>query len=166
MMNVYRALGVAPSASFSQLRLAYRKAARRVHPDVEHGDKKRFQALQAAWELVSTQELRAKYDLDRAAWAKEVQAVLCTVCGEANRLSRRPEHFASVLCGGCRSPLSVEERRTGTTWQVSERNRRLLLDQTCALIDTIEDEASFAQRLVMDVNKFADCLLIRWEIFS
>lgn len=99
MMNVYRALGVAPSASFSQLRLAYRKAARRVHPDVEHGDKKRFQALQAAWELVSTQELRAKYDLDRAAWANEVQAVLCTVCGEANRLSRRPEHFASVLCG-------------------------------------------------------------------
>jgi len=144
MMNVYRALGVAPSASFSQLRLAYRKAARRVHPDVEHGDVRRFQALQAAWELVSTQELRAKYDLDRAAWANEVQAVLCTVCGEANRLSRRPEHFASVLCGGCRSPLSVEERRTGATWQVSERNRRLLLDQTCALIDTIEDEAIIA----------------------
>jgi curved DNA-binding protein CbpA len=144
MMNVYRLLGVAPSVNFGQLRLAYKEAARRVHPDVASGDVRRFQALQAAWGLVSTRELRAKYDLERAAWAKAVEAVLCQVCGEANRLTNRPEDYAAVLCGGCRGPLSVEKARTRTTWRVSERNRRLLLDQTCDLIDTIEDEAILA----------------------
>ncbi len=144
MINVYPTLGVAPNANFGQLRLAYKEAARRVHPDVAGGSARQFQALQAAWKLVSTRELRAKYDRERAAWAKAVEAVLCQVCGEANRLTNRPEDYAAVLCGGCRSPLCVEKTQTRTAWRVSERNRRLLFEQTCDLIDTIEDEAILA----------------------
>ena len=112
MISVYPTLGVSPNANFGQLRLAYKEAARRVHPDVAGGSARQFHALQ--------------------------------VCGEANRLTNQPEDYAAVLCGGCRSPLCVEKTQTRTAWRVSERNRRLLFEQTCDLIDTIEDEAILA----------------------
>ncbi len=142
MVNVYRVLGVVPSASFGQLRVAYKAAVRRVHPDVRTGDAKQFRVLQGAWELVATRELRAKYDLDRQSWAERVDAVLCPRCGEGNRLARQPTHFESVLCGGCRSPIPLEKERFGA--QVRERNRSLLVEQTCDLIDTVGEEAVLA----------------------
>lgn len=60
----YEVLGVAASVSHEELRRAFRRALRETHPDTG-GDPKRFNAVQLAWELVSTPERRAAYDAGR-----------------------------------------------------------------------------------------------------
>lgn len=60
----YEVLGVAASATEDELRRAFRKALRDTHPDTG-GDPGRFNAVQQAWDRVSTTERRAAYDAGR-----------------------------------------------------------------------------------------------------
>ncbi len=63
--NPYDALGVSRTASDDEIRSAYRKLAKRYHPDLNPGDKKaeeRFKSISAANELVGDPEKRARFD--------------------------------------------------------------------------------------------------------
>lgn len=60
--NLYETLGVDPKASTENIRRAYRKRAMKHHPDRKHGDVKKFQALQLAYDVLSDPERREKYD--------------------------------------------------------------------------------------------------------
>jgi molecular chaperone DnaJ len=63
--DLYSALGVARDASPDDIRRAYRKLARKYHPDVNPGDKAaedRFKEISAAFEVVSDPERRKAYD--------------------------------------------------------------------------------------------------------
>jgi molecular chaperone DnaJ len=63
--NYYDILGVARSASEKEVRQAYRKLARKHHPDVNPGDKgaeQRFKEINRAYEVLSDAEKRRKYD--------------------------------------------------------------------------------------------------------
>ncbi len=62
----YEVLGVAASASEEELKRAYRKALRDTHPDTG-GDPQRFNAVQLAWERLSTPQRRSAYDTGRGA---------------------------------------------------------------------------------------------------
>lgn len=62
----YEVLGVATSASQDDLRKAYRRLLRETHPDTG-GDANRFRQLQDAWELVGTEDARARFDRSRVA---------------------------------------------------------------------------------------------------
>ena len=65
MNNPYEILGVKGDASADQIKRAYRKLAKELHPDVNPGDKiveQRFKEVTAAYELVSDKEKRAKFD--------------------------------------------------------------------------------------------------------
>ncbi|MBG1231688.1 DnaJ C-terminal domain-containing protein [Aestuariivirga litoralis] len=65
MRDPYEILGVGKSASTDDIRTAYRKLAKKSHPDLNPGDKKaeeRFKELNAANDLLSDNEKRAKYD--------------------------------------------------------------------------------------------------------
>nr|WP_159606980.1 DnaJ domain-containing protein [Agromyces humi] len=57
----YEVLGVSADADAAALRLAYRRALRRAHPDTG-GDTARFDAVQRAWVLVGTPDARAAFD--------------------------------------------------------------------------------------------------------
>ncbi|CAN5348840.1 hypothetical protein BH09ACT1_BH09ACT1_28790 [soil metagenome] len=57
----YEILGVSPSASQDELRIAYRRQLRETHPDTG-GSTARFLAVQLAWERVGTPDDRANYD--------------------------------------------------------------------------------------------------------
>jgi DnaJ-class molecular chaperone len=61
----YAALGVPRTASQEEVQKAYRKMARKYHPDMNPDDasaKKKFQEVQAAYEVLSDPEKRKRYD--------------------------------------------------------------------------------------------------------
>jgi curved DNA-binding protein len=63
--SLYDVLGVSKDASPDAIRSAYRKLARKYHPDVNPGDKKaeeRFKRVSAAYEVLSDEKKRAAYD--------------------------------------------------------------------------------------------------------
>lgn len=63
--NLYEALGVARGATDKELRSAYRKLARKHHPDVNPNDRaseSRFKEVNAAYEVLSDAAKRKKYD--------------------------------------------------------------------------------------------------------
>lgn len=64
-IDYYKTLGIDKSASQDDIKKAYRKLARKFHPDMNPGDKeaeKKFKELNEANEVLSNPENRAKYD--------------------------------------------------------------------------------------------------------
>jgi molecular chaperone DnaJ len=63
--DYYEVLGVSRGASEADIKKAYRRLARKLHPDVNPGDKaaqKRFQEVQEAYEVLRDAEKRRAYD--------------------------------------------------------------------------------------------------------
>src|SRR6266478_5544747 len=69
--DYYSALGVAKTATDKEIKQAYRKLARKHHPDVNPGDKgaeTRFKELTEAYEVLGDPAKRKKYDELGANW--------------------------------------------------------------------------------------------------
>jgi curved DNA-binding protein len=69
--DYYRILGVPKDASEKQIKQAYRKLARKYHPDINPGDRGaevRFKEINEAHEVLSDADKRAKYDQLGANW--------------------------------------------------------------------------------------------------
>src|ERR1700720_316101 len=63
--DYYKILGVGKNASDEEIKKAYRKLARRYHPDRNHGDKEaeeRFKEISQAHDVLSDSEKRKAYD--------------------------------------------------------------------------------------------------------
>ena len=62
--SLYETLGISENASESEIKKAYRKLARKYHPDVckEKECEEKFKEINAAYEVLSDKEKKAKYD--------------------------------------------------------------------------------------------------------
>jgi molecular chaperone DnaJ len=66
MSDYYKILGVGKKASLSDIKKAYRKLARKYHPDLNPGDKeseKKFKNITEAYETLKDPEKRKQYDM-------------------------------------------------------------------------------------------------------
>ncbi|GIX37482.1 MAG: cytochrome c biogenesis protein [Silanimonas sp.] len=66
--DYYAVLGVDPGAGDAEIKQAFRRLARKYHPDVskEAGAEERFKAINEAYEVLRDREKRAQYDALRA----------------------------------------------------------------------------------------------------
>ena len=64
MENLYRTLGVGPTASVEEIRVAYRILARRYHPDLNPGkpSEDKFKSIATAYEVLGDANKRKDYD--------------------------------------------------------------------------------------------------------
>jgi molecular chaperone DnaJ len=66
MADYYKILGVGKKASLSEIKKAYRKLARKYHPDLNPGDKAAemsFKEITEAYEVLKDPEKRKQYDM-------------------------------------------------------------------------------------------------------
>ena len=89
--DYYKTLGVKKNASADEIKKAYRKLARKYHPDVNQGDKtseEKFKDINEAYEVLSDEDKRGKYDRFGAEWQ------------QFSRAGGRPEDFNWNQWGG------------------------------------------------------------------
>ena len=64
-MDYYQVLGVDRKAAAADIKKAYRRLARKYHPDLNPGDKSaeaRFKEIQEAYSVLSDAKKRSQYD--------------------------------------------------------------------------------------------------------
>jgi len=95
-IDYYKVLGIEKNASADDIKKAYRKLARKYHPDVNPNDKdaeKKFQQLNEANEVLSDPEKRKKYDQYGKDWQHAEHF-------EQQKQSQRQQHSGAYQYGG------------------------------------------------------------------
>jgi DnaJ-class molecular chaperone len=72
--DYYKILGVDRAADAKAIKSAYRKLARKYHPDVNKGKDDRFKEINEAYEVLSDPEKRQRYDTLGPDWQRYAQA--------------------------------------------------------------------------------------------
>jgi DnaJ-class molecular chaperone len=71
--DYYKILGVDRKADDAAIKSAYRKLARKYHPDVNNGKDERFKEIAEAYEVLSDPEKRRRYDTLGPDWQRYAQ---------------------------------------------------------------------------------------------
>jgi molecular chaperone DnaJ len=72
--DYYKILGVGKNADDKSIKTAYRRLARKHHPDVNKGSSERFKEISEAYEVLSDPEKRKRYDSLGPDWQRYAEA--------------------------------------------------------------------------------------------
>src|SRR5580765_2689392 len=116
--DYYSTLGVAKTATEKEIKQAYRRLARKHHPDVNPGDKSaetKFKEINEANEVLGDPEKRKKYDELGANWRMYEQAQQAGAAGQGfpggGPGGGWNVHFGGGAPGGGFRTMSPEEMR-------------------------------------------------------
>jgi curved DNA-binding protein len=137
-IDYYKILEIEKTATGDDIKKAYRKLARKLHPDLNPNDKdahKKFQAINEANEVLSDPEKRKKYDLYGKDWQHADQF-------EQQRQQRPPNQGGQQFAGNDEGDFSSffesmfggGERSRQTKYRGQDYNAEL----TLSLIDAME----------------------------
>lgn len=119
MMDLYRVLGVAPEASRDAIVRAYRRLARRYHPDINTSPEaaERFDQITHAYQVLADPAARARYDATRV----NVHHI-----GHRHQTRRPPWTPTQGWGSGPRTATfwlgDVGQSQTGDVWAASREN--------------------------------------------
>jgi curved DNA-binding protein len=139
-IDYYKILEIDKSATEADIKKAYRKLARKLHPDLNPNDKeahKKFQAINEANEVLSDPEKRKKYDLYGKDWQQADQFEQ-----QRNKQQRQPNQGGQQFSGNDEGDFSNffesmfggGERSRQTKYRGQDYNAEI----TLSLIDAME----------------------------
>lgn len=111
MADYYEILGVTRNSDKEEIKRAYRRLARKYHPDVnkEPGAEERFKEINRAYEILSEPEIRARYDRFGEAGVSGAGAPGFQDMGDMGGFADIFESFFSGFAGG----MGTRTRRPG-----------------------------------------------------
>ena len=149
-IDYYKILGVDKNASQDDIKKAFRKLARKYHPDLNPNDpsaKDKFQEINEANEVLSDPEKRKKYDEYGEHWKHADEF-------EAQKKAR--QH-----AGGGGGGFSGFGGDGGSYWYSSERGSRVVMPEdsrtSLNLCSDIEEEADEAMQASEDKILMQNC---------
>src|SRR5258708_24451355 len=126
-IDYYKIVGINKTASQDEIKEAYRKLARKHHPDLnpnDKGDNKKFKQLNEANEVLSDPEKRKKYDQYGKDWQHEEQFEQARQSGQRSS-GPQQEYYAEGFGDGDFSDffesLFGGSQRTGRSSQAKYR---------------------------------------------
>ena len=123
----YSVLGVSKTASQADITKAYRKLAKKLHPDLNPGDKaaeEKFKTITAAYDIVGDEEKRGRFDrgeIDASGPGEAAAALLPRIC---RRRGRRALSFGCGLRGHWRLQRPVRRFVRAGRWTRGTRRWR------------------------------------------
>ena len=132
MSDPYSVLGVAKTASDDDIRKAFRKLAKKHHPDLNPGDKAaeaKFKEISQANEILSDPEKRRRFDageIDATGQEMPPRGFYRDQAGGmgGGKYERAGGHESFVDMGGIFSEMFGQERRARRRLQLPRRRRR------------------------------------------
>lgn len=150
--NLYEILEVTASASAAMIKSAYRRLARKYHPDLNSGDavcEKKFKEVTEAYEILSDEEKKKNYDILRRLHQETSQAKYNEANKAYKKTSSKPEetkshsdgfsHIFNDILEGFKNTTSSNNRETFKTKQTRpERGSDVYADVVITMSEALE----------------------------
>lgn len=137
--DLYKELGIAKGASKSEIKKAYRNAAKKAHPDIKGGNPKKFGLIKKAFDILSDDDHRSKYDStgddletepdnERSNIINYIAFAINMVLAECARNGQSPLeiHLVSSVIGKINVNISEAESNIRVTRGMMDIDKKLL----------------------------------------